>query len=279
MSNTEILKLKRRLTRLRKNREKDIGSFVRTIETTFSQSLNEIANRLGRGDFTAVQAAGVLNDLEQVMSRNGFTKEYARIKNIYADELEAIKELTDEVVANSGFEANTLIDSGVSEQQIQAIVNIEVDRTTKTLQRAVADAKSTLFRSVITGTPIDFVEITKDLPAKYANQIRTEINTSTSIFNQTVTVNSAIEVGFDLFLYTGPDDKLTRDFCEQVLDGTILNDNRPVPIYTVGQIASMSNGQLPNVLVSAGGWNCRHEWIPVDLDFAKGAGLKERWLI
>lgn len=54
------------------------------------------------------------------------------------------------------------------------------------------------------------------------------------------------------YLYTGPMDKLTRAFCAQRIGKT----------YTREQIDRMDNGQMPNVMITMGGYNCRHQWVP-----------------
>lgn len=54
----------------------------------------------------------------------------------------------------------------------------------------------------------------------------------------------------DRFLYVGPGDSETRPFCREWL-GQVL---------TRQEIGNLSNRQLPNVLLTAGGYNCRHKW-------------------
>jgi hypothetical protein len=56
-----------------------------------------------------------------------------------------------------------------------------------------------------------------------------------------------------LYQYSGPSDKLTRPFCRRLLAANLL--------YTRAQIGKMSNGQLPNVMRTGGGWRCRHQWL------------------
>lgn len=53
------------------------------------------------------------------------------------------------------------------------------------------------------------------------------------------------------FKYYGPDDKITRDFCQRLVGKT----------YTRVEIDKMDNGQIPGVFVSRGGYRCRHQWI------------------
>jgi len=55
------------------------------------------------------------------------------------------------------------------------------------------------------------------------------------------------------YSYAGPFDKLTRPFCRHLLE---LGKD-----YTRAEIDDMSNGQIPNVFISAGGWRCRHQWL------------------
>lgn len=55
------------------------------------------------------------------------------------------------------------------------------------------------------------------------------------------------------YRYSGPQDKLERPFCRHL---TEMDKG-----YTREQIARMDNEQLPNVFLTRGGWNCRHQWI------------------
>lgn len=57
------------------------------------------------------------------------------------------------------------------------------------------------------------------------------------------------------YTYDGPDDSLTRDFCH-----TLKRDQARGITWTRKQIDAMDNGQLPNVMESGGGFNCRHQW-------------------
>lgn len=55
------------------------------------------------------------------------------------------------------------------------------------------------------------------------------------------------------YAYSGPDDRLTRPFCKRLVESK--------KTYSREQIEKMDNGQLPNPMISAGGWNCRHTWL------------------
>lgn len=62
------------------------------------------------------------------------------------------------------------------------------------------------------------------------------------------------EAGVEVrFKYYGPDDRITRRFCKHLIETGRA--------YTRKQIGEMDNGQIPNVMVSRGGYRCRHQWI------------------
>jgi hypothetical protein len=84
-------------------------------------------------------------------------------------------------------------------------------------------------------------------------QIRTLYDTSVSIFGRQV---EALQAGDDdetAFLYLGPDDEKTREFCQDHVG----------KVYTRAEIDDLDNGQLDNVFLTGGGYNCRHQWIEV----------------
>jgi hypothetical protein len=83
--------------------------------------------------------------------------------------------------------------------------------------------------------------------------IRTLYDTSISIFGRQV---EALQAGDDPetpFAYFGPADDKTRPFC-------LLHVGK---VYTRSQIDAMDNGQIDNVFLTGGGYNCRHTWIEV----------------
>jgi len=84
-------------------------------------------------------------------------------------------------------------------------------------------------------------------------QIRTLYDTSVSIFGRQV---EALQAGDDPetpFAYMGPADEKTRPFCRQHVGR----------VYTRAEIDAMDNGQIDNVFLTGGGYNCRHTWIEV----------------
>ena len=138
--------------------------------------------------------------------------------------------------------------------QANAAVSIEA------AVESVAGAAMT--RGLFSVAGLRFGELAEMLTEKFETSIgkaRTIADTSMSTFYATATDRAFQIIEKDLpeqvqhYKYSGPDDKLTRPFCEH-----LLNLGKA---YTREEIGKMDNGQLPNVMITRGGFNCRHQWI------------------
>jgi hypothetical protein len=79
-------------------------------------------------------------------------------------------------------------------------------------------------------------------------RIRTLYDTSVSIYGREVELLQAGNDPETLFVYLGPVDDVIRPFCADLV-GKVL---------TRADIDELDNGQLPNVMLTGGGYNCRH---------------------
>lgn len=81
-------------------------------------------------------------------------------------------------------------------------------------------------------------------------RVQTLYDTAVSIYGRQVEAEIAGDDPGTTFAYMGPVDAKTRDFCLSHVG----------KVYTREQIDGMSNGQLSNVFLTGGGYNCRHVW-------------------
>jgi hypothetical protein len=81
-------------------------------------------------------------------------------------------------------------------------------------------------------------------------QIRTLYDTSVSIYGRAVEAVQADDDPETPFAYMGPVDHVTRPFCLQ----------HAGKVYTRAQIDALDNGQLADVFLTGGGYQCRHTW-------------------
>lgn len=212
-------------------------------------NLEDILGGLVSGKTSAIESARILGSLQNRLVDLGLNNVVGQLQLIYADEL---KSISDEFAHFGKVRAFTEIDL----ETINALVNFDIERVTGQVQNYVDDVKSVLIRNVITGETPNFTGLRDDLGNKLVSNLETEINTGLMGFNRSVTVSKAQDLGFDSFEYLGPDDNITRPFCEKLLQ-------KKPSIYTIDEIQNMDNGQDLPVLTYGGGYNCRHQWRPV----------------
>jgi hypothetical protein len=81
-------------------------------------------------------------------------------------------------------------------------------------------------------------------------RVQTLYDTAVSIYGRQVEAEAAGDDAATVFAYMGPVDAKTRDFC-------LGHVGR---VYTRAEIDTLDNGQLSNVFLTGGGYNCRHVW-------------------
>lgn len=84
----------------------------------------------------------------------------------------------------------------------------------------------------------------------------TVYDTALSEYTRLAVVGNARGTDDEAFLFDGPIDAKMRPFCAE----------RVGKVFSRAEIDGMDNGQLDNTLLTGGGYNCRHTWIPVPED-------------
>jgi hypothetical protein len=137
---------------------------------------------------------------------------------------------------------------------LDALVALKEIRFAELLQVG-EDVAVQLWRATVDGVLglrpiIDLVDDIADLLDISARHARTIYDTAVSTFSRQVGQLGTTGAPDEAFLYAGPDDDRTREFCRDHVDR----------VYSRGAIDDMDNGQLPNVMLTGGGWNCRHQF-------------------
>jgi hypothetical protein len=120
------------------------------------------------------------------------------------------------------------------------------------------DAAITLWRVVVDGTlgtrpVLDLVDDVADLLDISARRARTVYDTAVSTFSRQVAQLGTTGEADEAFFYVGPVDQKIRPFCLEHVG----------KVYSRTSIDAMDNGQLPQVLITCGGFQCRHMWARV----------------
>ena len=97
---------------------------------------------------------------------------------------------------------------------------------------------------------LDLVDDIADALDIRVRQARTLYDTMTSTFSRQVGQIGTTGEPDEAFLYVGPDDDKTREFCKERVD----------QVFSRKAIEEMDNGQMPNPMLTGGGYNCRHQF-------------------
>jgi hypothetical protein len=109
---------------------------------------------------------------------------------------------------------------------------------------------------------LKFVDLVESLASKISAslpRVRTIAETSMTTYYRTLTDQAFQKIEKDLpeidhrYRYSGPLDSRNRPFCRRLEEAD--------KAYSRAEIGEMNNGQIVNVYLTCGGWNCRHVWI------------------
>lgn len=247
---------KSRITKHDKTQEAQIQNLALRVERMFSLYLDDVVDALRAGEKDALNMAQALLGIEEGLKRGGLTNEIGRLETIFGDELEFARE---EFKRLSGAKfALTVTDF----HNVQALVNDQMDRASRTVSQYMGDIRSIVLNATITGDVPDLKPIRQKFGDSITSNIETDIRTSLQGFSRAITLQQADESGLKLFLYIGPDDDVTRPFCQDKVD----------QIFTKDEIDGWDNGQGLPANIYLGGYNCRHQLRPITEELAKELG-------
>jgi hypothetical protein len=238
----------------------DLGIFLR-------RNISRLLRRLEDGKVSAQEAARILGSLESKLDELGLSKQISKVTQLHLDEVDSA---LDTLKLTTGKAAVTL--SAVDAANLQSVIEFDTEVIANKVTTYLGDLKPIMMRSIYGGEKVEVDKILDGEEPTLIRQIQTEVDTALKAFSQTVTNKKAKDLGFEYFEYLGPDDEeVTRDFCQQVLEGTYPELEREQPIYSTEEIESMENGQDLPVRDYRGGYNCRHSWQPVSTKQAEEA--------
>ena len=238
------------------DREEKIDAFVTRLNFFLSKNVRKVLKRLEAGEIPALEAAQVLGGLREQLLSLGLAEEVQELTKIYGRELNNIKEKFERV------NKSKVVYTASDLQVIESLITFDTAVVDNRLSLYADDIKAAVMRSVIGGAPVDLDVLLESAGKELERNLVTDLNTSMQGFSRSVNLMKADEVGIELFLYAGPDDSLTRPFC----------DERVNRVFTREEIEAWDNEQGLPADIYLGGYNCRHELVPVDLETAKEFG-------
>lgn len=154
---------------------------------------------------------------------------------------------------------------------LEALIDYKVRSVVETIAAPMArEFQDAWAASTFTGKPIReaMAEAAALITDKTPKQAETIVGTAFNAIDRSVTAGTVDATDDDIvYLYVGPSasdgDKITRPTCKHIVN----------KYFTRAQIAQLENGQIPDVFLHGGGWNCRHSWQPLSLAVAIEMGL------
>lgn len=242
--------------------ERDAATVASALASALDRLLAEFdrsGGRLVRSPESVALAASMVPALVRALDEAGY-------QDVVADYLDRYAEVVTRVLATF---AAVRLDAAFStpvREMAEAARSLDLqtfraygEAAAREIQRSIAQAvlferdyTSTVeqLERVITGT-----DRRGHLLARHAN---TFAGTAIAQFDRLVSRAQGDEAGVDQYRYWGPLDDATRPWCRR-----ILKDNRPRQVEEIESLPpSPTNTTGEANFTGAGGWNCRHMWVP-----------------
>ena len=142
-------------------------------------------------------------------------------------------------------------------QAIEILAILDLNTISSGVTRYANELKTAMFRGLLTGQ--SSASIMEGLTTTYgvgkalsSKQQVALLNDSFARFARTTTAKLFEDVPEQKFEYVGPNDEVTRDVCVATLE-----------MQGEGMTMAEIEAESPVSFADGGGFNCRHEWIPV----------------
>ena len=166
----------------------------------------------------------------------------------------ALDRMADRVLTQRRLAQQSAALVGPATVRLQAFKDFHLDDLLEEGAQVTHQLRQAVTRTVLgSRTPRRALSELERVVDRSAARVGTLYDTSISIYGREVEMVLATSGPETPFAYFGPVDDRTRSFCLQ----------RVGKVYTRQQIDRMDNGQLGNVFLSGGGYNCRHTWTEV----------------
>lgn len=226
---------------------RELAEVLKLTNAEAKRLVRELRTKDGRLVATKANLGRVLalrRDLQRVIEESGFQAFAEAASDAPLDEL-----------ARLVLRGNSIAQAAASltKPDLSAIAAFKTVRFDELLQVG-KDAAVRLARIILDGTlglqrVHDLVDDVEDVFDVTDKQARTLYDTAISIFSRQVDQLHTTGEPDELFYYAGPLDTKTRKFCR----------DRVGRVFTRTALETADNGQLPNPLLTGGGYNCRHQ--------------------
>ena len=230
----------------------DLDFYKKDMEKIQTQLLKKIEKVLG--GLTVLDDAGLATAFKQInfvdeLNALGFPALLAKVKGSY--DKNAIKSFDLLKATQRTRQVATAV------QAVEILSILDLTTISAGVTRYANELKTAMFRGLLTGQSSS--SIMQGLTETYgvgralsSKQQVALLNDSFARFTRTTTAKLFEDVPEQKFEYIGPDDEVTRDVCVATLE-----------MQGEGMTIAEIEAEAPVSFADGGGFNCRHEWIPV----------------
>ena len=230
----------------------DLDFYKKDMEKIQTQLLKKIEKVLG--GLTVLDDAGLATAFKQInfvdeLNALGFPALLAKVKGSY--DKNAIKSFDLLKATQRTRQVATAV------QAVEILSILDLTTISAGVTRYANELKTAMFRGLLTGQGA--ASIMEGLTETYgvgralsSKQQVMLLNDSFARFARTTTAKLFEDVPEQKFEYIGADDEVTRDVCAETL-----------ALQGEGLTADEIESITPVSFADGGGFNCRHEWIPV----------------
>ena len=228
----------------------DLDFYKKDMEKIQTQLLKKIEKVLG--GLTVLDDAGLATAFKQInfvdeLNALGFPALLAKVKGSY--DKNAIKSFDLLKATQRTRQVATAV------QAVEILSILDLTTISAGVTRYANELKTAMFRGLLTGQSA--ASIMEGLTETYgvgralsSKQQVALLNDSFARFSRTTTAKLFQDVPEQKYEYVGPDDEVTRDEC---VTGLVAGE------LTADQIPT----ETDTTMEGGGGFNCRHEWVPV----------------
>ena len=230
----------------------ELDFYQKDMEKIQKKLLNKITKVLAGLevlDDAALAQAFQQIDFVDDLNRLGFPALLEKVKGSYD------KQVVTTVAGLSAAQRNKQRVTAV--QAIEVLAILDLSTISSGVTRYANELKTAMFRGLLTGASSK--SIMEGLTATYgvgkvlsSKQQVALLNDSFARFARTTTAKLFEDVPEQKFEYVGPNDEVTRDVCVATLE-----------MQGEGMTMAEIEAEAPVSFADGGGFNCRHEWVPV----------------
>lgn len=242
-----------------KRRDASIASFSQTLKRFLKSELTRLTRGVEGRDVRAIDAARILGGVRQELANAGLGDVLVEVENLYANELDRLEQ------SLSKYGRGVEVLTGADVELVEALATFDFEQLANEIDLTVDELRSVAMRKVMGAEEVDLSDDIEGVSDRASRYGETTLRTALAGMNRSMTLSKSEELGLELFVYLGPDDEVTRPFCEA----------RVGKVWTRQEIDEWDNGQDLDAAIYCGGYNCRHQLSPIsEEDAEKEYGYK-----